>query len=97
MSSVSVSRPADRRQFWAVWNWSWKLKLLCAFALVAGYIVGAVPIIYTFDKLGIVNDAYVEFFIVVFYAPLIWLDTNVEGFRWFFTTEKEIIDWLVEL
>jgi len=68
MSSASVTRPADRRQFWAVLELGPGGSRSCGgLVALSGYIVGAVPIIHTFDKNGkSFDDANVGLFIEVF-------------------------------
>lgn len=69
----------------------WTLMLAAFLLLPLGYFLSAVPTVMALRKSGLMTPP-VEQCVMMFYAPLVWLDQHSPPFREFFEAEDRLIE-----
>ena len=72
----------------------WQLIAALAILLPIGSVVSAVPTVKALERLGVSNHPLVSQSLDVVYAPLEWLDKNVDWCHQFFQGEDALLTWM---
>lgn len=88
--SLRLGRHRFLLTFPPAWN-RWALVLTAFLLLPLGYFLSAVPTVMALRKSGLMTPQ-VEQCVMMFYAPLVWLEQYSPPFRKFFEAESRLIE-----